>query len=83
MICNSVLYAYLAKIADNAEKQHYLDLLCMVVEREGHESRDFNMFLDNLHKFEVLDLHLSIFQPYDLRILFTSMCHFIYLSGYF
>ena len=88
-LCDSVLYAYLSKVADNVEKQHYLDLSCTVVSGEANGqafswgSRDLDTFLNNLPKFEVLDLHLAVFQPYDLRVLLATIGHLRSLWNYF
>jgi len=77
-ICDSVLYAYLSKVADTTEKQHYLGLSCTVFGAITLPHSDgLDTFLDNLHKLEVLDLHLSLFQPHALRpFLVTINPHF-------
>ena len=82
-ICDLVLYTYLSRVADTAERRHYLDLSCTVLQVAVPYFRDLDAFLDNLHKFEALDLHLSIFQPYNLRVLFVTISDFCRLSGYF
>ena len=42
------------------------------------------MFLNNLHQFEILDLHsYTVFQPYDLHILLLPLSHLISLLTYF
>ena len=82
-ICDSVLYAYLSKIADTAEKRHYLDLSYTAVQDSDIlDSKQLDKFLSHLHKFEILDLHLSIFQPYDLRDLLVTMSPLYWLSYY-
>jgi hypothetical protein len=82
-ICDSVLYAYLSKVADTAEKRHYLDLSYTVVDRKVLISGGSDKFLDDLHKFEVLGFHLSVFQPYELRVLLVTIRDFCFLSNYF
>ena len=82
-ICDSVLYAYLSKVADTAEKRRYLDLSCTVVNKEGLYSMNLDEFLDNVHKLGGIDLHLSIFQPYDLRVLLATIWHCRFLPNYF
>ena len=76
-ICDSVLYTYLSKVADTAEKRHYLHLSCTAV-----DTVYFEEFIANLHRFKFLDLHLSIFQPYDLCDLLTARCHLYTLRNY-
>ena len=80
-VCDPVLYAYLSKVADTAEKRRYLNLSCTVV-NTGYLG-DLDTFLDRLHKFEILDLHLSVFHPYDLRVLLAAGCHLYSLWNYF
>ena len=78
-ICDSVLYAYLSKVADTAEKRYYLDLSYTIVTIAQGRLRDLvdlDKFLDNLHKYEVLEPHFSVFQPYDVRVLFATTEHF-------
>ena len=82
-ICDSVLYAYLSKVADTAEKRHYLYLSCTVVDGGRLHSVDLDGFLNDLHKLEILDLQLSIFQPHDPRVLLFAMNHLHPLSNYF
>ena len=72
-ICDSVLYAYLSKIADTAEKRHYLHALCTAVEGRQLSSREVHTFLNLLHKLQIFDLHHSVFRPYDLRVLLAPM----------
>ena len=81
--CDSVLYAYLSKIADTTEKRHYLDLSCTTVVGGLRGRLNFDIFLDDLHKFEVLDLNLSVFQPYDLRVLLATIGDHFILRDYF
>ena len=84
-ICDSVLYAYLSKVADTAEKQHYLHALCTAVGGNNWylPSTSVDTFLDFLDKFKILDLRLSFFEPYDLRILLVIMTSWSSLSDYF
>ena len=83
-ICDSVLYAYLSKVADTAEKRHYLALSYTAVENpEVVVLGDLDRFLNHLHKFKILDLHISVFHPYDLRVLLVTMSYFYSLSDYF
>ena len=71
-ICDSVLYVYLSKVADTAEKRHYLHLLWTVV--EGLPSTpDLDTGLDILHIIKILDLHFSVFQPYSLRAILVAL----------
>jgi len=79
-VCDSVLYAYLSKVAGTPEKRHYLDLSHTAVNKLIAK---VDAFLDDLHKFGVLDLQLSIFQPYDLRDLLVAIGPFHSLSIYF
>jgi len=46
-------------------------------------SDDLDTFLDKLHKLQVLDLHLSVLEPYDLHLLHTSMNRSYCLRIYF
>jgi hypothetical protein len=82
--CDSVLYAYLSKVADTTEKRHYLHVSCTAVMVNGFRLgfSDLNTFLDFLHKFDVFDLHHSV-QPYDLRDLLATMSLLSHLSYYF
>ena len=83
-ICDSVLYAYLSKVADTEEKRHYLDLSYTAVRYPGvFYLEELDKFLNHLHKFEIMDLHLSVFQPYDLRVLLVAMSDHYWLSYYF
>ena len=76
-ICDSVLYAYLSKVADTTEKRDYLDLSYTAVQnRELLILGDLDRFLNHLHKLGVLDLHLSDFQPYDLSVLLAATINF-------
>ena len=80
-ICDSVLYAYFSKVADTAEKQHYLHLSCTVIDKQPFP--DLDEVLDDLQKFEILDLHLSVFQPYGLRVLLVAIRHVSSVFMYF
>ena len=75
-ICNFVLYNYLLKVADMAEKWYYLHALCTAA-RGVHMSmsfKDLMTFLDNLHELKVFDLHRdSVFQLYDIHVLLTPL----------
>ena len=73
-ICDPVLYSYLSKVANTAEKRHYLQVACTAV--DGLYARDLgelDTLLDDLHEFKVFDLHHSVFRPYDLRVLLVPM----------
>jgi len=80
-ICDSVLHAYLSKIADTAEKRHYLHVLCTAGDVAGFTNLD--TFLDKLHELKVFDLQLSVFQPYDLCVFLITMNYPVGLSYYF
>ena len=85
LICDSVLYAYLSKVADIAEKRHYLHVLCTAV-GGNHWCLPLtyvDTFLDFLNQFKILDLRLSFFEPYDLRVLLAIMTSWSPLSHYF
>ena len=82
MICDSVLYACLSKIADTAKKRYYLDLSYTAVTGQNFRG-GLDAFLNNLHEFEVLDLHLHIFEPYDLRVPLVVIDSFVLLSCHF
>ena len=81
VICDSVLYAYLSRIADTAEKRHYIDLACTIFGVLDFESH--RMLLDNLHKLKVFDLHLSDFPPCDLRVFLNATSWRVGFSDYF
>ena len=97
-ICDSVLHAYLARIADTAEKRHYLYFLWTVADSYGVENgvsksfpeslEDFDTFLEDLQRFKVFDLYPSLFeQSYDLRVLLVTMVDCVsvlphYLRGF-
>ena len=84
MICDSVLYAYLSKVVDTAEKRHYLDLSYATVAGQSLGSPYLYMFLDEIHKYGIVDLHLSVFQPHDLHVLLVSITSFPdHLAKYF
>ena len=82
-ICDSVLYAYLSKVADTAEKQHYLRALCTAVEVSNLRFSEVDPFLHILDKFKIFDLHHSIFQPDDLHALFATITYWSPLLDYF
>lgn len=76
MICDSVLHAYFSKVADTAEKRHYLHVLqaSMVNNAIYPRTRDFIIFQhDPVHTLKVFDLHPSDFQPYDPNVLLAIM----------
>ena len=84
-ICDSALHAYLSKVADTAKKRHYLHASCTAVDEralEWFKLMEFDPFLEDLYKFKIFDLHLSIFQPYNLRVLLTTMSSRFALSDY-
>ena len=81
-ICDSVLYTYISKVADTAEKRRCLDLSCAVA--CGSDSIDLVLNLEELGMFGILDLDLSIFQPYDLCLLLGTIgWNFSHLWRYF
>ena len=83
-ICDSVLYAYLSKVADTTEKRHYLHALCTAVEGSHLLFSNVYPFLNILDKYKIFSLHHSIFQPYDLRVLLSARAtHLFPLWGYF
>ena len=83
-ICDSILYSYLSKVANTAEKRHYLHVSCTAVyELHPRDLEEFNMFLDDLHEFKVFDLHHSVFRPYDLRDLLVPMSTWSHLFDYY
>jgi len=69
-ICSPVLYAYLSRIADTAEKQRYPHVSCTEVDGKRTIFRDLDMFFENLHEFKVFDL--SVFHSDDLRVLLLA-----------
>ena len=78
-ICDSVLYTYLSKVADTAEKRHYLHASCAAVDKTKLLLKEIDAFLDKLYKFKVFDLHPSAFQPHDLRVLLaTTSCSSVF-----
>ena len=79
-ICDSVLRAYLSRVADTAEKQRYLHVYCTAVDGKRRIFGDFDTFLESLHEIDVFDL--SVFQLDDLRILLFTMSHSSGLSDY-
>ena len=84
-ICDSVLYAYFSKTADTADKRRYLHDLYKEI-GDGPLSplfKDFNTFLDYLDKSKIFGLQLSIFHPYDLRVLLNILYNWSLLSFYF
>ena len=82
-VCDSILYAYLSRVADTPEKRHYLDLLyTMVNGRGGRNLINADTFLDVLHKCKVLGLHPSSFQPADFQVLFAAMDRFYHFPYY-
>ena len=80
-ICDPVLHAYLSKVADTAEKRHYLHALCTAVQGSGWTSLD--SFLNMLHEFKIFDFDISVFQPHDLRVLLDTLNTFNGLSSHF
>ena len=82
-ICDSVLYAHLSKVANTAEKRHYLHALCTAVDTQDLDFCELDKFLDILHKFKVFDLHLSVPELYDFRVLLFIMGQTFGLSDYF
>ena len=78
--CDSVLHAYLSKVADTAEKRYYLKLSCSVV---GSSPRCLDVLPDYLCRLGILDLHLSDFQPYNLCFLLAARCHLNSFRNYF
>ena len=80
-ICDLVLHAYLSKIADTAEKRHYLHALCTAVQGSGWTTLD--SFLNMLHEFKIFDFDLSVFQPHYPRVLLATLKTSSDLSFYF
>jgi len=83
-LCDPVLYAYLSKVANTAEKRHYLHVSCTAVAKHGLYLREgVDAFLGDLHVVKALDLYLSVYQPYDLRVLFATLSNRCRLWNYF
>jgi len=87
MIRDSVLHAYLSKIADTAEKRHYLHVSETAVHAIYCGFRhNFDPFsrtlLGDLYELKVFNLKPSDFQPYDLCILLVIMDRESVLSDY-
>ena len=61
--CDSVLHAYLSKIADTAEKRNYLHILytTAITLRLPMDSRSLEAFLNDIT--QILDLYPPTFQP--------------------
>ena len=79
-ICDSVLHAYLLKIADTSEKRHYLHLSCTAADCLSYE--DLVIVLNELHKFKIFELRPADFLPYDLHALLAIVGHPSVLSCY-
>ena len=85
VICDSVLYAYLSRIADTAEKRQFIHVAYTVFypKLDPFDLEDFKMVLDGLYKMKVFDPHPSDFPPYNLRVFLLTMGHWFSLSDYF
>ena len=70
-ICDPVLHTYLFKVADTAEKRHYLHVLCTAV--EAAITRRLDSLLDMLHEFKIFDFDLSVFHPHCPRVLLATL----------
>jgi len=83
-ICDLVLHAYLSRVADSVEKRHYMYALCTAAPYAELYFKDVDAFLDELYKFKVFDVHHSVFQPSDIRVLVaTQSVDDSALSAYF
>ena len=83
--CDAVLYAYLSRIADTAEKRRYIYVAYTVYDRLMFCS-DFEGFLkfpDGPYKLKVFNPHPPDVPPYDLRVLTTLQDRRLGLRGYF
>jgi len=77
------LYPYLSKVANTAEKRHYLHVSCTVIDETPISFEEVASFLDVLYEFKVFDLDLSVFQPYDPCVLLVTMGSGSGLADYF
>ena len=84
-ICDSVLYTYLSKVANTAEKRQYLHVSCTAVnDLHPRDLGELDRFLNDLHESRIFDLHHSeIFRPFDLRVLIFLMSTWTGLRRYF
>ena len=82
-ICDSVLYAYLSKVANTAEKRHFLHASCTAVAAKHPTFRTVDTFIDFLDKSKIFDRDHSIFQPYNLNVFLAIMSRSTALVMYF
>ena len=80
------MYAYLSKVANTPEKRQFLHISCTAFddyEELPDDFSDVDRFLDELHELKALELHHSIFQPDDIRLLLFTVNQSFSFGHYF